>query len=67
MNDNDYLKVRPLGAESNRTGYAFDVIKEWGGIVEFKLQSFLKPDRIPLLSTCFIDCVVTRNQGCLSY
>lgn len=54
MNYNDYLKVKPPGAEDNRTGCAFAVIKEWRGIVEFKLQSFLKPDRIPL-SICLID------------
>lgn len=50
MNYNDTLKVKPPGSEDNRTGYAFAVIKGWRGIVEFKLQSFLKPDRIPLLS-----------------
>lgn len=38
MNDNDYLKVNPPGSEDNRPGYAFDVIKGWRGIVEFKLQ-----------------------------
>ncbi|WP_385886269.1 hypothetical protein [Terrimonas alba] len=40
MNYNDYLKVKPPVSEDNSTGYAFAVIKEWRGIVEFKLQGF---------------------------
>jgi hypothetical protein len=40
MNDNDYLKVNPPGSEDNRTGYSFDVIKEWRDVVEFKLQGW---------------------------
>ena len=41
-NDIDSLKVKPREAEENRTGYAFDVIKEGRGIVEFKLQVFFQ-------------------------